>query len=564
MLVGGCADAATGIDDRNECAGGEILQLEPGDVVTGEVGERARLCLTSAAMAEYALVPFVGESRDTLLRAGLLIESDRFANDEAPFASGRSLLDGGATASGAPRSPTSSTAASTSRMTTLDQTARYHSSLRGREKLLFDRGPGTGSHPRGPLTAFAPPRRSVPVEGSTLELNVSGVCDTLQPRTGRVVAVTERAIVVADHANPPRGFTDDQLRRFGSEFDELVYPTVTDAFGEPTDLDANDRVILFYTIGVNQKTPAGRTGVVAGFFWGGDLFPVISDGSLSPCAHSNEGEIIYLAVPDPFGGGGTFVSIDLLLPITSSTAGHELQHLVNAGRRIHVNRAEALEETWLNEGLSTMAEELLFYAASGLQPRSNLDAPVLEEDPVLTEAFNRFAEGNVGRFNLHLQVARSSSPLARDGLETRGAAWSFLRYVADRDPREDRALLRGLTDSRSVGLANLETVLGADPLDWMADWGVSVLTDDLLPGAGARFQQPSWNLRALIPALRPVDQAFPIQILELTEPATFLVQLAPAGATAYPAFRLPPGPSEVVLRPDDFEGRIRYTLVRVN
>jgi hypothetical protein len=207
---------------------------------------------------------------------------------------------------------------------------------------------------------------------------------------------------------------------------------VSGVFGEPTDLDGNGRVILFFTRGVNEKAPAGGTGFVAGYFWAGDLFPAEPGGNIEACPSSNEGEILYLAIPTSLVGAP--VSLERLVRITSTTAGHELQHLLNTGRRIYANGAQRGEETWLNEGLSVIAEELLFYASTGLSPGANLDADQLGGDPAIEDAFERFAQENIGRFNLHIQIARLSSPLGRDGFETRGASWAFLRYAADRDP----------------------------------------------------------------------------------------------------------------------------------
>ena len=57
---------------------------------------------------------------------------------------------------------------------------------------------------------------------------------------------------------------------------------------------------------------------------------------------------------------------------TGGVRGHEFQHLISASRRLYVNDASEFEETWLNEGLSHIAEELLFYSASGLAPRQNI------------------------------------------------------------------------------------------------------------------------------------------------------------------------------------------------
>lgn len=560
-----CADGPTGVDAA-DCAFDGVQALQPGDVLEGIVGTGTLLCIESIEGAEYALLPFVGEFRDTLLRADLLIESSAFLTDDAPFVSERSLLESApmtaSTRAGAPVSSRGVMSGSGDADAELRQALRYgtsafHRSLRRNERSLLRRyTPARPSVVAPGRMAASAPRPVLPLEGDLLQLSVSAICDAPEWRTGRVVSITDHAIVVTDEANPAGGFTDETLRGFGEEFDEVAYPLVTSTFADPTDLDANSRVILFFTTGVNDKAPAGGTGIVAGYFWGGDLFSA-TEGE-APCASSNEGEVLYLAVPD------ISVPERVLGPVTINTAAHELQHLINASRRVHVLDASQLEEVWMNEGLSLIAEELLFYETTGLEPRSNLSASELRADPQITELFNRFAEGNVYRYNVHLQRTRTSSPIGQDGLAMRGAAWSFLRYAADRDPGSDAELFRQLGDTRATGLGNLGIALDIDPMDWIADWGVGVLTDDLLPDIDPRFRHESWNMRALVPALRPTDEVFPLQILPLDRPGSFLIQLRSAGVTAHPVFRLPAGRSDVTLRSDGYNGTIRFALVRVD
>ena len=85
----------------------------------------------------------------------------------------------------------------------------------------------------GASLSLAPSRPSalaVPTVGQLLSLNTSlETCDTsvvggIKRRTGRVVAITDKAIVLADTGNPAGGFTRADYRRFASRFDQLVYP----------------------------------------------------------------------------------------------------------------------------------------------------------------------------------------------------------------------------------------------------------------------------------------------------------------------------------------------------
>src|SRR5690606_21757722 len=136
--------------------------------------------------------------------------------------------------------------------------------------------------------------RALPAVGDTLHLNANAIVGCASPdlRVGRVEAVTDRAIVLADTANPAGGFTRDEYRAFGAAFDTLVWPVNVRNFGEPGDLDANSRVLVFFTRAVNELSGAGSSSVVAGFFFGRDL------RARSSCAGSNQAEMFYMLVPD--------------------------------------------------------------------------------------------------------------------------------------------------------------------------------------------------------------------------------------------------------------------------
>jgi hypothetical protein len=79
---------------------------------------------------------------------------------------------------------------------------------------------------------------------------------------GKVVAITNKAVVIADTANPAGGFTDAEYQSIGVTFDTLVDPVDRAAFGAPSDIDNNGRVLIFFTRAVNEITTSGASGVV--------------------------------------------------------------------------------------------------------------------------------------------------------------------------------------------------------------------------------------------------------------------------------------------------------------
>lgn len=390
----------------------------------------------------------------------------------------------------------------------------FETMLRRREAALAPLVPAArrwyaGGRPQAPATrspAGAPMLDVIPSTvhvGDLLTLNASITdCSAPNDRVGRVAAITSKAIVVADTGNPAGGFSDADYASIGTTFDTLVDPLDEQAFGAPTDIDGNSRVVLFFTRAVNALTPKGSNSVVLGFFYARDLLPRTGTDA---CPTSNQGEMFYLMVPDSAGTvTGQVFSRNFVTVNTIATTAHEFQHLINASRRLYVNHAAVTnEEAWLNEGLSHIAEELLFYRVSGLQPRQDIDSAALV-NPAVLQAYRNYHRNNAVRYELYLQTPWSYAPqgadLFDDALQTRGAIWSFLRYAADRLASTDADLWFRLVNSGTSGMANLSQVLGVNPALWMRDWAISNLTDDWVPGIASRYTQPSWNARSYFAA----------------------------------------------------------------
>lgn len=403
--------------------------------------------------------------------------------------------------------------------------------LRFRERERREIGPlMRGVRRAGPQLSRA--AAAPPEVGQRLTLNTAARCTEPTLRTGRVAAVTRRAIVVADTANPTGGFSDAEYRELGLAFDTLVYPVDSLYFGEPTDIDGNDRVIIFYTRAVNELTEPGHTSYVGGYFWSGDLLP------RDRCPGSNFAEMFYMLAADPEGVVGNVRTKEFVQRGTVGTLAHELQHLINAARRMYVNGASSFEQVWLNEGLSHIAEELLFYRASGLEPRQNITAETLRGSTRTLDATNRFLVANLGRYRRFLLNPDTASLMGRDQLPTRGAVWAFLRYAADRETGSDVTFFHELVNSTTTGLDNLARVLPDPPLDWMQAWTVAVYADDAVPSIPARFRVPSWNFRSVIPLIS--SGTFPLRVTVLQD-ATDVVLTLKAGGAAYLRFGVAAG-----------------------
>ncbi len=388
-----------------------------------------------------------------------------------------------------------------------------------------------------------------PTVGQVMQLNVrtDSACAAPVNRAGRVVAISGRAVVVADESNPAGGFTPAEYAEFGARFDDLIYPLATQHFGEPHDLDGNQRVIIFFTRAVNDLTTAGSGFYIGGFFFDRDLFPRTGT---SACAGSNAAEILYLMVPDPQRGATERAFLkDNVARRTLAVIGHELQHLINASRRLHVQRSSVWEEMWLNEGLSHIMEELLFYRVSGLQPRANLGSGILQTH---SRTFEEYQMDNFERLIHYLGNPSANSLMAGNTLALRGAAWSFLRYAADRRAGTERDLWFALANSRTSGMANLRSVIGADVPSWIHDWSTSLFSDDHRP-TETRFQQPSWNSRSIVPATRAMlghgNTSYPLApafLRPTTEPLQPVTVSLFGGGSSFHRFGVAPGDNAAI------------------
>ena len=329
------------------------------------------------------------------------------------------------------------------------------------------------------------------------------LCSNPLERTGRVTAVTDHAVLIEDVRNPVALSAED-IDRIAEEYDRLVHPVAVDNFGEPTDIDGNGRVIIFMTAAVNEVASRAGGGITVGFTFAPDLLPRTWPDGQAGCAASNEGEIFYLIAPDPAATLGVRVPEAAVRRLSSAIIVHELQHMINAGRRLYlVPDAREFEELWLNEGLSHIAEELVFYAATGLQPGRDLGWSVIRHSEATLDAYERFVRDNMSIYATYLGSPDEESLMGKserdDDFTTRGAAWAFLRYLADQTPTEDAALFRALVNSPVAGVQNLRRVLDTDPLTWMQRWTVANYAENRPEEERVEvlYTQPSWDFSSI-------------------------------------------------------------------
>lgn len=531
LVLAGTAVLACGKDKPTEPPGPrvDVIELQLGDVRYLTAAEKSEFAVGSG---EYALVVFHGSPTGA---SNLQVE---VAGENTAAAAG-------------PPNPVvlpselialTSTAAGPA----FDYDHTFEHELRTRERrALHEFAPAARVWQRRRSAARFGRIAALTAVGDRILLNTSSsVCTDRSDRVGFVRAISERAIIVADSANPEGGFTDDDYRAFAIAFDTLVYPVNVENFGAPADIDENGRSLIFFTRAVNELTDEGDSSVVGGFFFGRDLFPRAASANFEGCEGSNEAELFYMLVPDPAGiVNNNIRTREQVARRTIGVLAHEFQHLINASRRLFINNATGFEVVWLNEGLSHIAEELLFYRASGLGPLQNIDLQRLRSSQRILDAVNAYQVSNLGRLMEHLEDPERNSPYQLDDdLATRGSAWALLRYAADQKSSAQQPIWFALVNNPEVGLTNFTKVFG-EGVPRVRDWTVSVYADDALPNVPQTFRQPSWNYRSIYPA---IASGYPLETRQLTGATPIPATLSGGGGVFF-RFAVTANPAKVRL-----------------
>ncbi|MBM4194598.1 MAG: Ig domain-containing protein [Gemmatimonadetes bacterium] len=379
----------------------------------------------------------------------------------------------------------------------------------------------------------------------TLNANANSACSNPINRVGRVAAVSSTAIAIVDTTAPAGGFSDADFQSIATTFDTLVYPIDTAAFGAPFDMDGNGKVILFFTTAVNQLTPAGSGSVVGGFFFERDMVPRVANAVVPfACAFSNEGEMFYLPVVDPNSQFNAYFrsKADLLVEINSTTV-HEFQHLINASTRYYITpEIVESEESWLNEGMSHVAEELLYLRVTGLGNRQDISFTIGTAGTRLA-LLNAYQLDNLARYNDYLKQTESASSYGEnDDLSTRGAAWGLLRYALDQSPNAQNTYLRALVRAPTQGIPNFNNVFAhlGGLAGTVRDYVTAIFTDNTTAGAVAKYSQPSWDFRDWLPRFNSNAGRFPLVTRSLTSGVPLPLSLV-RGGSAFLRFRVAAG-----------------------
>jgi hypothetical protein len=380
----------------------------------------------------------------------------------------------------------------------------------------------------GPLASTVHTDAVPPAVGSSTSFHVlSSFTNGSQYTTDTAVlkySGSHLLIYVSKNA-PAGGFTDAQIAAFGNTFDLDLYTIDVATFGQPSDIDANGRVIVLLSPIINKLTKASdctTLGYIAGFFNAVDLLPAQYQGK------SNGAEIFYSLVPDPNATLSCTHTVAAVEQLTPSTFIHEFQHMISFGQHAILRNGNE-EDPWLNEGLSHVAEELgSRYYENRFPPPTGRTDP----DQAFPDSSQGFISGDL--YNSYHYLINTASTDSSDKasvsnwgdgdgtLVQRGAVWLFLRWLGD---QEDSTVYGRLDQTSLTGVPNLEAAAGSTFPTLFGEFSLALYVDSL-PGIPrgsipSELRFTSRNLRALYGKQHERNpsnftQTFPIEALALT------------------------------------------------
>jgi hypothetical protein len=403
---------------------------------------------------------------------------------------------------------------------------------------------------------------------SSVAPNLSIDCTSTTTITGDVRKVGDNFALVED-AQVAGRFSTADWEELNQQLDNFVFPILEAYFGSPEDIDANERVYVLFTAEVNKLSDEGSGTFIAGFFNSNDL------RDTAGCQASNEGEVLYLLAPDPTGEFGLTFSTQFAIRNARSIVAHEFQHLIHNEVRVFATEPSPepipdielgvfsrLDDTWIDEGKSHIAEELAGLFARGFPVRANHDLDAVFQNQEDGNAFNAFHLANFTRMGRHMQNPESTralgdvtggDPGGDASLEMRGFALLFLRWLADQyapagppgpvPGSGEAALFRQLASGGPLfrtGPLNVEQAVQAvagvtrswDQLlgEYMA---VPAVDDNGPGGVDPSTQITTWDLRGMFLDLNqsnlgtqdPFTEPYPLDVQEIALTSTTSIQV---------------------------------------
>jgi len=246
---------------------------------------------------------------------------------------------------------------------------------------------------------------------------------------GAAIAVDATAAYVGEYAVAwiqddmrPSGdnLSREQMVAAVDQFSREDYALTSSVFGRASDVDGDGRIAFLFTHWVDDEDG------ISGFYDASSVLPLSAGG---------DGNMTDLM----------FISPTQDVDFYRSLLVHEFQHLINFNEHVLARRGEG-EESWLNEGLSHLAEDLVAgYSESG------------HDDNIAAYLRDPEGTGLIGD--------------AGGSTAKRGAAYLFVRGLRD---RLGPGIVPRLVATGLSGRANVEEATGQPMDELLAFWGAQL------------------------------------------------------------------------------------------
>lgn len=279
------------------------------------------------------------------------------------------------------------------------------------------------------------------------------------------------------------------------QFEEMI-PYERQIFGSEADVNGDGKFDVLITREVNALGQK-YGGLVTGYFIATDEFDA------SVYSSSNEQEIFYMIRPDDNGSFGPSVPYDLAVQnILPGVLAHEYQHMISFNQH-YFKHHSAAEASWLNEGLSHLAEDI--YSIKDNLPEDT--DPTATETDLATLYMSYTGLENPSRVYRYLKNVDQTCFSCGSSLEQRGGTYLFLRYIYEQMELDHDGggteFLQNLLEGTYRDSQNLANALSGSPNntqvfdDALAQFGATLYVSGTSQSPGEEYEITGINLRSV-------------------------------------------------------------------
>lgn len=341
------------------------------------------------------------------------------------------------------------------------------------------------AHPSPALISGTPRPLAVAEPPATTAFCVTqGLTGGFVRKSAMLVSSTAHAAfyVDQDDVGDYAAYAPSLFSELASRWEQGIYPTDTAIFGAESDVDRNGRLLVFFS---HELGAPMKHGLVLGYYDSLDVSvprDTSADCSSSASRGSNGADMFYMndiknvvAIKPASEDAVTFAQT-----LYSDTLAHEFQHLINYNQHHLVAQLRAEEDTWINEGLSVIAEDVCGYEW---------------HTPDGRRAGSRYLDFYPDEPNANAPLRYTTASLTHwqgDPIGNYEGAHSFFRYWAD---RRGNGYLGRLVQSSSVGVGNLSQTLGVSLPQAMVEWTTTLMfsNESFAPAPRFNFLGPDWT-----------------------------------------------------------------------